>query len=64
MIDGLIAKKRKQTDNFNIDISDCPLGVEEIEKQIERLYRSPRLGFLEMIVLMKNVEVLKVYSRK
>lgn len=64
VIDGLIAKKRKQADNFIIDISDCPLSVEEIERQIERLYISPRLGFLEMIVLMKNMDVLKVYGRK
>lgn len=64
VIYGLIAKKRKQANNFIIDISDCPLSVEEIEKQIESLYTSPRVGFLEKIVLMKNNEVLKVYGRK
>lgn len=64
VIYGLIAKKRKQADNFIVDISDCPLSTEEIEKQIEGLYTSPRVGFLEKIVLMKDTEVLKVYGRK
>lgn len=64
VIYGLIAKKRKQADNFIIDISDCPLSVEEVERQIEGLYTSPRVGFLEKVVLMKNGEVVKVYERK
>lgn len=64
LVYGLIAKKRKQANNFIIDISECPLAVEEVEMQIERLYTSPRVGFLETIVLMKDMEVLKVYGRK
>ncbi len=63
VIYGLIAKKRRQADNFIVDISDCPLSVEEIEKQIESLYISPRVGFLERIILIKGMEVLKVYAR-
>ena len=64
LIYGLVAKKRKQSDNFIIDISGCPLSEEEIMRQIEGLYFSPRVGFLEKVVLMKNGEVLKVYERK
>lgn len=64
LVYGLVAKKRKQANNFIIDISRCPLGVEEVEMQIERLYTSPRVGFLEKIVLMKDMEVLKVYGKK
>lgn len=64
LIYGLIAKKHKQADNFVVDISDRPLSVEEIETQIESLYISPRVGFLEKVVLMKKGEVLKVYGRK
>ena len=64
LIYGIIEKKHKQADNFIIDISECPLSVEEVERQIESLYTSPRLGFLEQIILMKNEEVLKVYGRK
>lgn len=64
LIYGLIAKKRKQADNFIVDISNCPLSVEEIMVQIEGLYMSPRVGFLEKVVLVKNMEILKVYGRK
>ncbi len=61
---GLIAKKRKQSHNFIIDVTNCPLRIEELEKQAEDLYRSPRVGFLETVVFMKNGEVRKVLSRK
>ena len=64
LIYGLIAKKRKQAGNFIIDISKCPLSEKEVEKQIENLYTSPRLGFLEKVILIKDGEVIKVYSRK
>lgn len=64
LIYGLIAKKRKQADNFIIDISGCSLSEEEIMRQIESLYVSPRVGFLEKVVLMKNGKVLRVYGRK
>lgn len=59
LIYGLIAKKRKQAGNFVIDISGCPLDEEEIGRQIENLYMSPRLGFLEKVVLMKHEKILK-----
>lgn len=64
LVYGLIAKKRKQSDNFVIDITECPLSVEEIQKQIEQLYLSPRTGFLEKVVLMKDGKIIKVYERK
>ena len=64
LIYGLLSKKRRQSDNFVVDISDCPLSEEEIEGQIESLYTSPRTGFVQKIVLMKGAEVLKVYGRK
>lgn len=64
VIYGLLAKKRKQADNFVINISKCPLDIKEAELQIESLYTSPRLGFLRKVVLMRDGEVLKVYDRK
>ena len=60
---GLIAKKYKQAHNFIIDITDCPLNIEELEKQAESLYKSQRTGFLETIVFLKNGESVKVLSR-
>lgn len=61
---GAIAKQKRQAHNFIVDVTNCPLETEELERQIKALYRSPRLGFLETLVLMKNGEVLKVYARK
>lgn len=61
---GLIAKKQKQPHNFIIDIEKCPLSMEELERQVNDLYRSPRVGFLERIVFIKNEEVVKVFDRK
>lgn len=61
---GLIAKKKKQSHNFVIDVTECPLSQEELAEQIEDLYRSPRVGFLEKIVFVRDGKVEKVYSRK
>ena len=60
---GLIAKKYKQAHNFVIDITDCSLSMEELEKQAENLYKSQRTGFLKTIVFLKNEKIVKVLSR-
>ena len=60
---GLIAKKYKQAHNFIIDITNCPLSMEELERQAERLYKSQRTGFLETMVFLKNEEIVKVLCR-
>ena len=59
---GMIAKKQRQSHNFIVDTTNCPLSIEELEKQAEDLYRSPRVGFLDILVLIKNGEVVKVLS--
>ena len=61
---GLIARKKGQSHNFIIDITNCPLSMEELERQAERLYGSWRVGFLEKLIFMKNGEILKVLNRK
>lgn len=61
---GLIAKKKEQSHNFIIDITDCPLSMDELERQAEMLYGSWRIRFLEKLVFMKNGEILKVLDRK
>lgn len=61
---GMIAKKQKQSHNFIVDATNCPLSMEELEKQAENLYRSPRVGFLDILVFIKDGEIVKVLSRK
>lgn len=60
----MIAKKKGQSHNFIIDITNCPLNMEELKSQAERLYGSWRVGFLEKLVFMKNGEIVKVLDRK
>ena len=61
---GAIAKKRRQAHNFIVDITHCPLCMKEIERQIASLYKSPRVGFLNKLVLMKHGEIIKAYARQ
>lgn len=60
---GLIAKKQRQSHNFIVDVTECPLNMEELEKQTENLYRSPRCGFLDKVVFIKDGEVVKALCR-
>lgn len=61
---GAIAKQKRQAYSFIVDVTGCPLSMEELERQINALYRSPRVGFLETLVLMRGGEVVRVYARK
>lgn len=61
---GMISKKKGQSHNFIIDITKCPLSMEELEGQAERLYGSWRINFLEKLVFIENGEIVKVLSRK
>lgn len=58
-----IAKKKKQSPNFIIDITNCPLSEKEIEKQIKDIFSSNHTRFVERIVLINNDEIIKVYRR-
>lgn len=61
---GLVAKKKRQSHNFIIDITNCPLSMGELEGQAERLYGSWRVSFLEKLVFIKNGKIVKVLGRK
>lgn len=61
---GMIAKKKKQSHNFIVDVTNCSLSMEELEKQAETLYQSPRCGFLEQIIFMKDDAVVKALCKK
>ena len=61
---GLIAKKKEQSHNFIVDITNCPLSIAELERQAEQLYGSWRVRFLEKLIFIKNGEIIKALSRK
>ncbi|MBR1866823.1 MAG: hypothetical protein IJ801_10025 [Lachnospiraceae bacterium] len=63
LLQGLIAKKQLQSHNFVIDITECPLDMSELERQVNDLFRSPRTSFLNTIVFIKDGKVIKVLQR-
>lgn len=58
-----VKKKKRQAGCFIFDITECPLENEEIERQINNLFRSTHLTFIDQIALYKNDEIIKVYKR-
>lgn len=58
-----VKKKKRQAGCFIFDITECPLENEEIEQQINNLFRSTHLTFIDQIALYKNDEIVGVYKR-
>lgn len=61
---GMVSKNRRQSSNFIYDLSNCPLDISEIERQVDGIYKSSHTLFIDKIVLFKDDEVIKVYRRK
>lgn len=62
---NMISKKKDQADNFIYDISKCPLELEEINRQIEEsIYKSNHTKFVQSIIVVKDMKVIKIYNRK
>ena len=51
---NMLAKKKKQSPNFIFDITECPLSEEDVIRQIEEIYASRHIRFVEKIVVIKN----------
>lgn len=64
VLKGMVKGKKRQASNFIFDISNCPLTMEDIEKQIEDIYRSKRTEFIKIIVLIKDDDIVKIYEKK
>ena len=60
----IIKKKKQQSHNFIYNISDCPLPLDEIERQVTQIFKAPNTKFVEQIVLANYDKVIKVYSKK
>lgn len=59
----MVSKKKRQANNFVIDITKCPLTVEEIRGQITDVYRSSHTKFIDKIILSKDGNILNIYKR-
>ena len=61
---NMVSKKKTQSSNFILDITNCPLTKSEIDNQIKSVYSSMHTRFIEKIVLLKNGKILEVYDRQ
>ena len=63
VIYNMVSKKKRQANNFVIDISHCPLLENEIRNQVADVYRSSHTRFIDKIILCKNGNILNIYKR-
>ena len=61
---GMVKSKKKQSNNFVICADDTLLSNDELERQINDIYKSKHTSFIDTIVLIREKKILKVYSRK
>lgn len=64
VIEGNLKGKKKQANNFIIDITKSELSKEEVEKQIKSIYNSMRYSWVDKIFIIKEDSIIKVYQRK
>lgn len=61
---GMLNKKKKQSNNFVFDISNCPLELKEILRQVDDIYKSTHTKFVKNIIIIKDDEILHIFERK
>ena len=59
---NILHKKKRQADNFIIDISKVELNEAEIMEQAESVYRNEHTRFVKELILVKDGKI--VYQRK
>lgn len=64
LVYNVISKKKRQANNFVLDISQCPLDEDEIYKQIDGIYWSRHTTFVDKIILIKDDQIRKILIRK
>lgn len=64
VIEGNLRKKKKQSNNFIIDLTNTEIDFEEVERQISSIYISKRFLWIDKILVIKENYILKVYKRK
>lgn len=58
-----LGKQKRQANNFIFDISDTKMDKEEAIKQIESIYQSKNRKWVQILILIENAEILKIYKR-
>lgn len=63
VIYNAISKKRRQSDNFILDFTQCALSDEELFKQIDSIYWSKHTRFVDTIITIRDGKILKIFTR-
>lgn len=63
VIEGNLRKKKKQANNFIIDLTNTNIEFKEIERQIKSIYISKRYLWIDKIFIIKNCNIVKIYER-
>ena len=58
-----LRKKKRQANNFIFDISNCEMELDEIICQINDVFRSTHLTFVDGIAIYKDNQIIKIYER-
>lgn len=64
LIYNAIAKKKRQANNFILDISQSPLEIGEIYKQVAAIYQSNHTRFVDKLIIVKDNKVLRIFCKK
>lgn len=59
-----IRRQSKQSDNFIFDIGKSKLTTKAVRKQVEYLYNSRKLSWLNNVIVKKNNEIEIVIKNK
>lgn len=63
VIEGNLRKKKKQANNFILDLTDAKIDLREAQRQIESIYISKRYLWIDKIFVLKGNSILKVFKR-
>ena len=59
-----VKKKKRQANCFIFDVTECPLDMNEIKRQVNDLFRSTHLTFIDKVGLYKDRKMIGIYERK
>lgn len=63
-LDTAISKKQKQSNNFIFDISKTEMNEKQALLQIENIYNAKNRTWVDIIILIKDNNILEILKRK
>ena len=64
VIEDAIKRKKKQADNFILDVTESKIDDKEIIEQLAKVYKSKSTEFVNSIIIKRNNDVIRIYKRK